>query len=205
MSTGRRWSRRDVPALSTGAVGLAAVELLVGARDGILPIVRDVLDALVESSATLLAVPREPVLLLRPPLALEHQDEGIGREPGRVRRPRRAIDDLALADHGHLLLAAGRAVVEVHVALDHVHDLVAGVAVELAAMLAPARHEGDAVGRLPEHGVGPGGVADGGHDLTEVDGSHLIHRSAPSWVGVSPRLPAFADQPPPCGRKARQS
>src|SRR6267142_204185 len=180
---------RHVPALSTGAVGLAPVELLVGAGDGVLPVVADVLDALVKLGAALLAVPGEAILLLLAPLALEDQHEGIGRESRRMRRPRRAVDDLALADDGHLFLAIARAVVEVHVPLDHEHDLVAGVAVELAAVLAAARHEGDAVGRLPQDGVGPGGVADGGHDLTEVDGSHLVHGRLPPVALV--RFPRF--------------
>src|SRR5437879_13186328 len=107
------------------------------------------LDALVELGAALLAVPGEAILLLLAPLALEDQHGGIGGEPRRMRCPRRAVDDLALADHRHLLVTFGRAAVEVHVALDHEHDLVAAIAVELATVLAAARPDGDAGGRVP--------------------------------------------------------
>src|SRR5689334_23619224 len=92
-----------------------------------------------------------------------------------MRRARRAVDDLALADHRDLLVALRCPVVEVHVALDHVHDLVARIAVELAAKLATARDEGDAVGRLPQDRVGAARGADAAHDLPEIDGFHLVH------------------------------
>src|SRR5262249_59433104 len=113
-----------------------AVELLVGARHRILTIVGDMLDALVQLSPALGAVPREAIALVRPPLAFEHQDERLRREARRVRGAGGAVDDLALADHRDLLVALGRPVVEGHVALYHVHDFVAPIAVGLAAKLA---------------------------------------------------------------------
>jgi hypothetical protein len=72
-----------------------------------------------------------------------------------MRRARRAVHDLALADDDDLLVAVGRPAMQVHVAADHVPDLVARVAVELTAKLATACDEGNAVGRLPQHGVRP--------------------------------------------------
>src|SRR5438105_3358469 len=87
----------------------------------------------------------------------------------------RAVHDLAFPDHGDLLVAPGGPVVEIHVALDHVHDLVARVGMELAAELAAPRDEGDAVGGLPEDRVGPAGVSNAAHDLTEIDRLHLVH------------------------------
>src|SRR5215467_6810626 len=168
-------SRGDVAAAGARALLLRAVQLLVGARHPVLTIVRDLLDALVQVSPALVAVPREAIALVRPPLALEHQDERLRREARRVRGARGAVDDLALADHRDLLVPLGRPVVEVHVALDHVHDLVARIAVELAAKLATARHERDAVGRLPQHRVGPARGADAAHDVPEIDGFHLVH------------------------------
>ena len=132
-------------------------------------------DALVELRTALLAEPREAIVLVTAALPLEDEDERLGREARRVRRARGAVHDLAFPHDGDLLFAGGRAVVEVQVALDHVHDLVARVLVELAAELAAPRDEGDAVGRLPEDGVGPAGGFDGGHDLPEIDGLQLIH------------------------------
>ena len=90
------------------------------------------------------------------------------------------LPTLAFADpnalvQGQVIVAVGGPVVQIHVAPDHVHDLVARVAVELAAELAAPRDEGDAVGRLPEDGIGPAGGFDGGHDLPEIDGLQLIH------------------------------
>ena len=48
----------------------------------------------------------------------------------RVRDAGGAVHDLALVQDQHLLLAVGGAVVQVHLPLDHVHHLVAGVGVE---------------------------------------------------------------------------
>src|SRR5215467_15887514 len=168
-------SRGDVAAAGARAILLRAVELLVGARHRVLTIVGDLLDALVQLGAALGAVPREAIAFVRAPLAFELQDERVRREARRVRRARRTIDDLALADHRDLLVALGRPVVEVHVALDHVHDFVARIAVKLAAKLATTRDEGDAVGRLPQDRVGATRVADAAHDLAQIDGFHLVH------------------------------
>src|SRR5215831_7470063 len=169
------WARGHVAAPAAGAVRFRPVELLVGARDRILAVVGDLLDALVQLRTALVTKPGEAIALAGAALALEHQHEGIGREARRVRRAGRAVDDLAFLNHGDLLIALRRPVVEVHVALDHVHDLVARIAVELAAELAAPRDERDAVGRLPEDGVGPARTADRAHDLTQVDCFHLVH------------------------------
>jgi len=69
---------RDVTAAATRPIGFRAVELLVGARHRILAIVGDLLDALVELSAALVAVPREAIALVGSPLALEDQHERVG-------------------------------------------------------------------------------------------------------------------------------
>jgi hypothetical protein len=84
-----------------------AVELLVGARDRILAIVGDLLDALVKLSSALLAEPGEAIALVRPALALEDEDERVGREPRGMGRARGAVDDLALADQRDLLVTLG--------------------------------------------------------------------------------------------------
>src|SRR5438034_10560978 len=73
-------SRGDVAAAGARAILLRAVELLVGARHRVLTIVGDLLDALVQLSAALGAVPCEAIALVRPPLAFEHQDERVRRE-----------------------------------------------------------------------------------------------------------------------------
>src|SRR5215472_15945069 len=169
------WARGHVAAATAGAVRFRPVELLVGARDRVLAVVGDLLHALVQLGTALVAEPGEAIALAGATLALEHEHEGIGREARRMRCAGRAVDDLALLDHGDLLVALRRPVVEVHVALDHIHDLVARIAVELAAELAAPRDERDAVGRLPEDRIGPGRGADRAHDLTQIDRFHLIH------------------------------
>src|SRR5262249_5059286 len=188
-----RRSRRDVAAAAAGAMGLGTVELLVRARDRILAVVGHVLDALVKLRAALGAVPREPVVLVGPTLPLEDEHERLRREPGRVGGAGGAIDDLALADHRHLLVAGGGPVVQLHLALDHVHDLVARIAVELAPELATSRDEGDAVGRLPQDRVGPARAANARHDLSQAARLQLVHdenllstRGA-DWPGARPR------------------
>src|SRR3989442_15246872 len=91
------------------AVRLGAVKLFVGPRDGILAVIRDVLHALVQLGAALLAEPREAIVLVSAALPLEDEDERLGREARRVRRARRAVHDLAFPHDGDLLFAAGRA------------------------------------------------------------------------------------------------
>src|SRR4029453_18744795 len=143
-------------------------------------VVGDLLHALVELGAALGAVPGEAVAFVGPPLSLEHEGEPVGGEARGMGRASGAVDDLALADLRDLLVALGRPVVQVHIALDHVHDLVARITVELAAELATPRDERDAGGRLPQDGVGPARGADAAHDLTQIDRFHFIHRSTPS-------------------------
>src|SRR5262249_51716145 len=52
----------------------------------------------------------------------------------------------------------------------------------------------DAVGRLPQHGVGSAGPTDASHDLAEIDRLHLVHRRAPyalipsSRAALPPRI-----------------
>src|SRR5262245_32633200 len=132
-------------------------------------------------------------MLVGPSLSLEDEHERLRREAWGVGRAGRAIDDLALADHRHLLVAGGGPVVQAHVALDHVHELVARIAVELAPELATPRDEGDAVGRLPEDRVGAARAANARHYLSQVDRFQLVHvegllstRGA-GWPGVRPR------------------
>src|SRR5258706_14833088 len=91
-----------------------------------------------------------------------------------------AIDDLALAHHRDPLRAGFREVVQVHHALDHVHDLVARVGVKLAPVLAPARDEGDGIGRLPEDADWLDALADAFGDFGEADGLEFCHARAPT-------------------------
>src|SRR6266446_5225751 len=49
-------------------------------------------------------------------LALQHQQERVGREARRVPHARRAVDDLAFAHERNLLRAVGLEVVQVHLA-----------------------------------------------------------------------------------------
>src|SRR5688572_6637303 len=125
--------RDDVTARVTGAVGLAAVELLVHARDRVLAVIGDVASRLVQLRPTAGTIPEEAIALVRTTLALHDEHEGVGREARRVRGAGRAMHDLAFANGEDLLLAIPRPVVQGHVALDHVHDLVTGVDMELAA------------------------------------------------------------------------
>src|SRR5262249_48151765 len=104
-----------------------------------------------------------------------------------------AWDPPPRAAHRHFLVAGGGRVVQPHFALDHVHDLVARIAVELAPELATPRDEGDAVGRLPQDRVGPARAANARHDLFQVDRLQLVHdekllstRGA-SWPGARRR------------------
>src|SRR5207247_4668599 len=62
-------------ALRARAVRFGAVELLVRARDGILAVVGDVLHALMELRAALLAVPREAIVFTAAALALADEHE----------------------------------------------------------------------------------------------------------------------------------
>src|SRR5439155_20818783 len=159
---------RHVFALRARAIRLGAVELFVRARYRILAIVGDVRDALVELRAALLAEPREAIVLAAAPLALEDEHERLGGKARGVRRARGAVDDLAFLDDHNLLHPVRCPIVEVHVALDHVHDLVARVAVELAPELPPARDERDAFPRLPQHGVRAAGALDRRYDLSRA-------------------------------------
>src|SRR6266571_1404739 len=180
--------RRDVPALAAGAVRVLRIELLVDARHRVLAVVGDVADRPVELGAAFLAVPEKPVLLFRPALALEDEQERVGREARRVPHARRAVDDLALADPRHLLLALGGEVVQVHVALDHVHDLVARVRMELAPVLASAGDEGDGVGRLPQNADRLDALPDALGNFREADGLQFGHALSPSRSGCTTPL-----------------
>ena len=68
------------------AILLGAVELFVRARDRILPVVGDVLHALVQLIPALLAEPREAVALVVAPVPVAHQQVAVGIE-GNVARP----------------------------------------------------------------------------------------------------------------------
>jgi hypothetical protein len=118
-----------------------------------------------------------------------------------MRHTGRTVDDLPLANEDDLFLALGGAVVEVHVPLDHVHDLLARVAVELTAVLAPARDEGDAVRRLPEDADRPRRLRGVGGDVTEIDGAKFAHGSPRCATDGTATLPG-GDEPvkrAPCG------
>src|SRR5690606_38361946 len=107
----------DVAALAAGALLVARVELFVDARDRVLVVVGHLAHRLVERRAALLAEPLEAVELLAAALALEDEQEGVGREARRVRDAGRAVHDLALLQDEDLLLALRSAVVQVHLAL----------------------------------------------------------------------------------------
>ena len=68
-----------------------------------------------------------------------------------MRRAGRRVDRRAFGNDRDLLLAVGRAVVQAHLPLDHVHDLGGGVDVKLAAIFPSARDEHERFRLLPQH------------------------------------------------------
>src|SRR6266852_7446839 len=167
--------RRAVAAAPAGAARLLRIELLVHARHRVLAVVGYVADRLVKLGVALLAIPEKAIPLVGAPLALKHEEKRVGREARRVPHAGRAIDDLAFADERHLLRAFGREVVKVHLALDHVHDFVARIRMELVAVSAPACDEGDGVGRLPENAHRLDALPDTLGNLREADRLEFYH------------------------------
>ena len=78
-----------------------------------------------------------------------------------------------------LFLAFGRPVVKAHLPLDHVHHLVAGVDVELAAVVAAARDEGQGFRFLPQHVYLLLRLRQFLTSLQQVDDRHLVHGRSP--------------------------
>jgi hypothetical protein len=70
-------------------------------------------------------------------------------------------------------LPVREAVVELHLALDHEHDLVARVEMEFAAVFAATRHEGQRIVSLPKHLdplAGPRKLVPNGHQIGDRHG-----------------------------------
>jgi len=115
------------------------------------------------------------IVLVGPPWPLEHEHVGVGREARRVRGARGTVEDLALADQHDPFLPRVGEIVQLHIALEHVHDLVARVDVEFAPVLPAPRDEGDRPRRLPQDAHRLGGRPEHLRDSVEIDGAQLSH------------------------------
>src|SRR5262245_28174612 len=145
-----RGHRHHVAAFPARPRLLVPVEGSVGAGHGIGAIVVHDEALLVQERVAPRAEPLEAIHLAGPPLPLDDEGVGVAGKARGVRRAGGRVDDRALLDHGDLLRALGRPVVEAHRAGDLVHELVARVDVELAAVVAAARHERERLLLLPE-------------------------------------------------------
>ena len=126
-------------------------EIAVGLRDRVQRVVDDDELLLVQEAVAFRAEPLEAVDLARPAPAFLDQQEGVGREARRMRDQRRGVDRLARLQNLDGFLPVRVAVVQVHLARDHVHDLGARVDVELAAVFAAAGDEEQGFRLLPQH------------------------------------------------------
>jgi CRP-like cAMP-binding protein len=141
----------DVAAAAARAVLLAIEKRRVGGRYRVERVVAYDEAPFVEQIVAFRAIPLKDVDLTVHAFALDDQRERIGWKARRVRDAAGRVDDRALGEHRDFFFALGGAVVQPHLAAQHVHHLVGRVDVELAAIFAAARDESQRLGFLPQH------------------------------------------------------
>src|SRR5690606_22270397 len=139
----RRRTRIEVAAGLAGAQVVGAVEALEHAEEILLDVAQ-VEEFLVELVVAAFAEPHQPVVLVRQPLALDHQADRTFRALWRMRHARRQQEGLAGADrdiaHAAVLLDAQH-----HLALELVEPLRTFLPVVVGARIRAADHHDDEV------------------------------------------------------------
>src|SRR5918992_4425431 len=134
------WSFGEyVSAGAAGAKLFVVIELLVNLRDPGRDIVR-IHNPRKHQFVTFLAEPCKLFFLPRPPPALDDKTPGVLESPRRMRQSARANEDLPLFDLHQLAPFSFRLEMQLHIALDLVEELVAGLYVKIEARVRPAQH-----------------------------------------------------------------
>jgi len=162
------------------------VKFLMHLRDGILPVIADFNGDVVNLRAAFIAIPDKRIVFAAFALSFKDNKPGVFFNPRRVRHTAWTQQHLAGFDERALLLAFAVDIDKILHPAQLQSDLVAGIDVEIFALLATAAEKGERLGILPQNAPSFAFSLDRVNDTGEIDGNELFHEPtiAPSKAQV---------------------